>query len=134
MHRSRNDISEWSKKNLLKGVKPLKSSTAIHVCDACAATKSARASHKRSKTDHSDGSRDHTVSVDTFGPLATECCAEYSGCRYIQTFLNIGSRTPTSAMMRNKSEAIDHLKAYAAREFFTHYHSDGAPELISDET
>ena len=137
MHRSRVDIIEWSQKNLLKGVKPLKKPGGFHafnVCPDCAATKSSRASHKRSKTDHTDGSRDHTVSVDTFGPLATECCAEYSGCRYIQTFLNIGSRTPTSAMMRNKSEALGHLKAYSAKEFFKHYHSDGAPELISDET
>ena len=36
--------------------------------------------------------------------------------------------------MRNKSEALDHLKAYATKEFFSHYHSNGAAELISDET
>ena len=133
MHRSLLSIIDWSKEGLLPGVKPL-SIKQHSVCPDCAATKSTRSSHKRSKKDHSDGSRDSTVTVDTFGPLATECCAEYSGCRYIQTFLNIGSRTPSSAMMKQKSEALDVLKEYAAREFFTHYHSDGAPELISDNT
>ncbi len=86
MHRSLHDIVDWSKKGLLNGVKPLKIKDHA-VCPNCAATKSTRSSHKRSKKDHSDGSRDSTVTVDTFGPLATECCAEYSGCRYIQTFL-----------------------------------------------
>ena len=136
MHRSRRDIYDWVDGRLVRGIDKLKKPrfNELAVCTHCASTKSTRQSHKRSKADHTDGSRDHTVTVDTFGPLATECCAEYSGCRYIQTFLNIGSRAPSSAMMRNKSEAFEVLKQYTAKEFFRHYHSDGAAELTSDNT
>ena len=135
MHRSRQDIISWSRDGLID-IKRLDPNVTreIPICPDCAATKSSRASHKRSKSDYSDGSRDSTVSTDIFGPLTTPCCAEYDGCKYIQTFLQIGSRTPTSGFMKQKSEALDNLKNYVAREFVEHYHSDGGAELISAAT
>ena len=140
MHRSKHDIIEWKKKDLINGHRmdfSTKHIGPLPICTHCAVTKSTRSSHKRTKTDFAamdDSIRDFTVTVDTFGPLHTECCGEYSGCRYIQTFLNIGSRNPAAAMMISKSEALDRLKQYAAKEIFTHYHTDGAPELTSDNT